>query len=71
MSKSSGGVLITDQRVVHLGQGACISVHKAVLRPDVPCFQCTTPVEIEVSIYHCGTAPLDLESFIHCMLCYC
>ena len=27
MSKSSGGVLMTDQRVVHLGQRACISVH--------------------------------------------
>ena len=38
-----------DQRVVHLGQRACISVHKAVLGSDAPCFQCTPPVEIGVS----------------------
>ena len=75
---------MTNQRVVHLGQGhgqgACIYVHKAVhkssimedlwavLGSDMPCFQCTPLVEIKVSIYHCGTASVDLMSFIHHML---
>ena len=39
-----------DQRVVHLGQGACIPVYKSVLGSDVPNFQCISLVDIR---HHC------------------
>ena len=57
-----------DQRVVHRGQGAWISTHKAVLGSDVPCFQCTPLVEIRVSVYHCGTAPVNVVTFIDSLM---
>ena len=65
----SGGVRVTNQSVVHLGRGTCISVHTTVLGSDLPCFQCTPPVEIWVSIYSCGSVPVHLVSFIHRMPC--
>ena len=58
---------MADQRFVHRGQGAWISIHKAVLGSDVPCFHCTPLVEISLSPWHCSSQCRDLRQ-LHAVL---